>query len=539
MDNSSIDSSEDNCRQKLKRGHSGVNQLGGMFVNGRPLPDTTRQRIIELAHSGARPCDISRILQVSNGCVSKILCRYYETGSIRPKAIGGSKPRVATNLVVLKIAHYKRECPSIFAWEIRDRLLQEGICTTENIPSVSSINRVLRNVCNDNQLPLSLGSNLSQNEHNNSNTNSNSASHTLNSLMNIQTMQSHEHLLHHTHTQNNQFNSPLNRMPMVDFQSSHLNRLMNQSSLNKQNYPLQLTVNQVSRGLNMSPRSPRTSPPRFNHPQTVAFAAAAAVAAVQQNYPQTSTIYDSITYQNRLFEMNGNNGVTTTTTTTGITTITTITASNSNVSPTFQSSTNMYDRFSNFLHHTNWPSWYNTSSSSSSESTNNHTSSISMDTNMNIRNYSNNDTGNPTTTNNNNCLAETNYCNLPSFNMSNSIDPVQFHPSHINLNKPNSKGNNNNNEGEHNSNGSHHTSSSIHLHNMNVCELNKPDHLLHHNSEIESNEQCQFYEKSSMGLMEFLQDNHNHNLNPIQMELKKKELTRSDPVFLWLMLLEG
>ncbi|KAA3676902.1 paired box protein 6 [Paragonimus westermani] len=109
-----------------------------MFVNGRPLPDGTRQRIIELAHSGARPCDISRILQVSNGCVSKILCRYYETGSIRPKAIGGSKPRVATNMVVLKIAHYKRECPSIFAWEIRDRLLQEGICTPENIPSVSN-----------------------------------------------------------------------------------------------------------------------------------------------------------------------------------------------------------------------------------------------------------------------------------------------------------------------------------------------------------------------------------------------------------------
>jgi len=45
-------------------GHSGVNQLGGLFVNGRPLPDSTRQRIVELAHSGARPCDISRMLQV-------------------------------------------------------------------------------------------------------------------------------------------------------------------------------------------------------------------------------------------------------------------------------------------------------------------------------------------------------------------------------------------------------------------------------------------------------------------------------------------
>ncbi|KAJ8968079.1 hypothetical protein NQ314_002479 [Rhamnusium bicolor] len=117
-------------------GHSGINQLGGVYVNGRPLPDSTRQKIVELAHSGARPCDISRILQVSNGCVSKILGRYYETGSIKPRAIGGSKPRVATTPVVNKIAEFKRECPSIFAWEIRDRLLSEGVCNNDNIPSV-------------------------------------------------------------------------------------------------------------------------------------------------------------------------------------------------------------------------------------------------------------------------------------------------------------------------------------------------------------------------------------------------------------------
>jgi paired box protein 1/9 len=42
-----------------------VNQLGGMFVNGRPLPNTVRLRIVELAQLGVRPCDISRQLKVS------------------------------------------------------------------------------------------------------------------------------------------------------------------------------------------------------------------------------------------------------------------------------------------------------------------------------------------------------------------------------------------------------------------------------------------------------------------------------------------
>ena len=126
------------------KGQGKVNQLGGVFINGRPLPNTTRLRIIELAHMGVRPCDISRQLRVSHGCVSKILSRYQETGSIQPGTSGSPKPRVITKDIELKIDEYRTMYPGMFSWEIRERLLLDKFCSRETLPSLSSISRMMK-----------------------------------------------------------------------------------------------------------------------------------------------------------------------------------------------------------------------------------------------------------------------------------------------------------------------------------------------------------------------------------------------------------
>ena len=70
---------------------------------------------------------------------------YVSANHTRPSWVGGSKPKVATPQVVASIEQYKRENPTIFAWEIREKLMNSNVCKPNNCPSVSSINRILRN----------------------------------------------------------------------------------------------------------------------------------------------------------------------------------------------------------------------------------------------------------------------------------------------------------------------------------------------------------------------------------------------------------
>lgn len=72
-----------------------------------------------------RPAVVCKLPRNSDS--DRLMSSLHPTGTLRPPGlIGGSKPKVATPAVVSKIEQYKRENPTIFAWEIRERLISEG-----------------------------------------------------------------------------------------------------------------------------------------------------------------------------------------------------------------------------------------------------------------------------------------------------------------------------------------------------------------------------------------------------------------------------
>ncbi|XP_049313534.1 paired box protein Pax-6 isoform X5 [Bactrocera dorsalis] len=102
--------------------------LGSIFGNAHSAPHSTlnalmsQHRLLELSRFGLRGYDLAQHMLTQQGAVSKLL------GTLRPPGlIGGSKPKVATPAVVSKIEQYKRDNPTIFAWEIRERLISEDI----------------------------------------------------------------------------------------------------------------------------------------------------------------------------------------------------------------------------------------------------------------------------------------------------------------------------------------------------------------------------------------------------------------------------
>ncbi|VDK63072.1 unnamed protein product [Onchocerca ochengi] len=72
---------------------SSKNKLGRLYNPGRPLAMEERQKILQLYKNGHRISHIARIIGVTHSCVSKIMTRYRQTGSMQPCTTYSSKKR--------------------------------------------------------------------------------------------------------------------------------------------------------------------------------------------------------------------------------------------------------------------------------------------------------------------------------------------------------------------------------------------------------------------------------------------------------------
>uniref|UniRef100_A0A1I8FKC1 Paired domain-containing protein n=1 Tax=Macrostomum lignano TaxID=282301 RepID=A0A1I8FKC1_9PLAT len=118
-------------------GPRGINQLGGAFVNGprtaglHPQPDCRTGAARRPAAATSAGGSAS-----ATACVSKILGRFYETGKHsawrhrRLQAEGGHP----APLWWTPSASTRPTIPPCFAWEIRDMLLSEGVCSQDTVP---------------------------------------------------------------------------------------------------------------------------------------------------------------------------------------------------------------------------------------------------------------------------------------------------------------------------------------------------------------------------------------------------------------------
>ncbi|KAI6222595.1 Paired box protein Pax-2-B [Aphelenchoides besseyi] len=121
--------------------NSGTNQLGRTYNPGLPLSLNERQHIVNLFTSGWKICDISKSMQITHSCVSKILNRFRATGSVKPK---DAKESRLESPLVQTIRSYQARYGCSRQSEIRDLLIRNKVCTPDTAPSRSSINHILR-----------------------------------------------------------------------------------------------------------------------------------------------------------------------------------------------------------------------------------------------------------------------------------------------------------------------------------------------------------------------------------------------------------
>ena len=122
-----------------------ANHLGGIYKQGKPIPEDVREKMVQLDAQGITHTQISNQLKIPQSTVHTILKKYQQTGSIKPcKPI--HKGKVITPLVTYAINTYISNNPGITARQVKDKLLEDCVCYENNVPSLTIICKTIQHI---------------------------------------------------------------------------------------------------------------------------------------------------------------------------------------------------------------------------------------------------------------------------------------------------------------------------------------------------------------------------------------------------------
>ena len=111
---------------------------------GKSILDNVREVIVEKWLSGNVPTEIGKELRLSRQTVSNIVDNYICKG-VHAAGKGGNRTGLGrTDDVIIYVEYRKTIKPSSFGAEIQNTLVADKVCLPENVPSLASISRILR-----------------------------------------------------------------------------------------------------------------------------------------------------------------------------------------------------------------------------------------------------------------------------------------------------------------------------------------------------------------------------------------------------------
>ena len=122
-----------------------VNQLQGIYDHGRSLPSYLREIVLDLNHEGVSQREIARQLRTSRHFVQNVLQDYNIANSFVQPLRKDRQRTVLSPEIMDCLEVEKLMKPSIYAAELQNRLVLDGIVHPVDLPHATTITKFFRN----------------------------------------------------------------------------------------------------------------------------------------------------------------------------------------------------------------------------------------------------------------------------------------------------------------------------------------------------------------------------------------------------------